>query len=132
MDHCGSLSQNRDLWFTLPPQQSLLVSWLFSAIPISCLIILFFNILFYWCFNAHSRNLYGCNFSRNESLHNNLCRLLLTLNHYTIPSKDWDLLVVSSTQNIIFPSRYYSFLSHMSSTKSPTQIFLLSCFLQAL
>ena len=28
-------SQNRDLWFTLPPQQSLLVSWLFSVIPIS-------------------------------------------------------------------------------------------------
>jgi len=27
-------SQNRDLWFTLPPQRFLLVSWLFSAIPI--------------------------------------------------------------------------------------------------
>jgi len=33
------------LWFTLPPQQSPLVSWLFSAIPIPCLKILFFNIL---------------------------------------------------------------------------------------
>ena len=30
-------SQNRDLWFTLPPQRSLLVSWLFSAIPIPIL-----------------------------------------------------------------------------------------------
>ena len=27
-------SQNRDLWFALPPQRSLLVWWLFSAIPI--------------------------------------------------------------------------------------------------
>ena len=40
-----SLSQNRDLWFTLPPQRSLLVSWLFSAISIPCLKILFFIIL---------------------------------------------------------------------------------------
>ena len=30
-------SQNRDLWFTLPPQQPLLVLWLFSAIPIPIL-----------------------------------------------------------------------------------------------
>ena len=30
-------SQNRDLWFTLPPQRSLLVLWLFSAIPIPIL-----------------------------------------------------------------------------------------------
>ena len=30
-------SQNRDLWFVLPPQQSLLVLWLFSAIPIPIL-----------------------------------------------------------------------------------------------
>ena len=30
-------SQNRDLWFTLPPQRSLLVSWLLSAIPIPIL-----------------------------------------------------------------------------------------------
>ena len=29
----------------IPPQRSLLVSWLFSVIPISCLKILFFNIL---------------------------------------------------------------------------------------
>ena len=29
------VSQNRDLWFTLPPQRSLLVLWLFLAIPIS-------------------------------------------------------------------------------------------------
>ena len=35
-------SQNRDLWFTLPPQQSFLVSWLFSVIPIPCLKFLFF------------------------------------------------------------------------------------------
>ena len=28
------MSQNRDLWFTLPPQRSLIVSWLFSVIPI--------------------------------------------------------------------------------------------------
>jgi len=31
------------LWFTLPPQWSLLVSWLFSVIPIPCLKILFFT-----------------------------------------------------------------------------------------
>ena len=31
------MSQNRDLWFALPPQQSLLVWWLFSAIPIPIL-----------------------------------------------------------------------------------------------
>ena len=31
------VSQNRDLWFTLPPQRSLLVLWLFSAIPIPIL-----------------------------------------------------------------------------------------------
>ena len=30
-------SQNRDLWFTLPPQRFLLVWWLFSAIPIPIL-----------------------------------------------------------------------------------------------
>ena len=30
-------SQNRNLWFTLPPQRSLLVLWLFSAIPIPIL-----------------------------------------------------------------------------------------------
>ena len=30
-------SQNRDLWFTLTSQQSLLVWWLFSAIPIPIL-----------------------------------------------------------------------------------------------
>ena len=30
-------SQNRDLWFTLLPQRSLLVWWLFSAIPIPIL-----------------------------------------------------------------------------------------------
>ena len=30
------VSQNRDLWFTLPPQRSL-VSWLSSAIPIPIL-----------------------------------------------------------------------------------------------
>ena len=35
---------NRDLWFTLPPQRSLLVLWLFSAIPIP---ILKFPILIY-------------------------------------------------------------------------------------
>ena len=33
-------SQNRDLWFTLPPQRSLLVLWLFSAIP-SCFVAFF-------------------------------------------------------------------------------------------
>ena len=43
--HFNAWSQNRDLWFTLSPQQSLLVSRLFSVIPISCLKILFFNIL---------------------------------------------------------------------------------------
>jgi len=42
-----SVSQNRDLWFTLPPQRSLLVSWFFSAIPIPCLKILFFYHSFY-------------------------------------------------------------------------------------
>ena len=31
------VSQNRDLWFTLPSQRSLLVSWHFSAIPIPIL-----------------------------------------------------------------------------------------------
>ena len=35
-------SQNRDLWFTLPPQQSLLVLWIFSAIPIPILKFLIF------------------------------------------------------------------------------------------
>ena len=46
MDHFslyGSLNQNKGLGFTLPPQRSLLVSRLFSAIPIPCLKILFFN-----------------------------------------------------------------------------------------
>jgi len=38
-----SLSQNRDLWFTLPPQWSLLVSWLFSVISIPCLKIFFYH-----------------------------------------------------------------------------------------
>ena len=33
------------MWFTLPPQRSLLVFWLFSAIPIPCLKILFFIVL---------------------------------------------------------------------------------------
>jgi len=37
MDHWVKI--RRDLWFTLPPH---LVSWLFSAIPIPCLKILFF------------------------------------------------------------------------------------------
>jgi len=45
-----SLSQNRHLWFTLPPQRSLLISWLFSAIPIPCLKILFF------CWSYHLLN----------------------------------------------------------------------------
>ena len=36
-------SQNRDLWFTLPPQRSLLVLWLFSAIPIPILKFPIFN-----------------------------------------------------------------------------------------
>ena len=31
------MSQNRDLWFALPPQRSLLVWWLFLAIPIPIL-----------------------------------------------------------------------------------------------
>ena len=35
-------SQNRDLWFTLPPQRSLLVLWLFSVIPIPILKFQFF------------------------------------------------------------------------------------------
>jgi len=37
-------SQNRDLWYTLPPQRSHLVSWLFSAIPIP---LLKFSIFYY-------------------------------------------------------------------------------------
>ena len=41
MDYCGSPSQIRDLWFTVPPQQSLLVSQFYLAIPISCLKFLF-------------------------------------------------------------------------------------------
>ena len=41
------LCQNRDLWFTLPPQRSLLVSWLFSAIPIPILNFQFFIHLYY-------------------------------------------------------------------------------------
>ena len=43
-------SQNRDLWFTLPPQRSLLVWWLFSAIPIPILKFLIFYLSnLYWC-----------------------------------------------------------------------------------
>ena len=36
-------SQNRDLWFALPPQRSLFVLWLFSAIPIPILKFPIFN-----------------------------------------------------------------------------------------
>jgi len=39
-----SQSQNTDLWFKLPPQRSLLVSWLFSEIPI---LLLKFSIFYY-------------------------------------------------------------------------------------
>jgi len=42
--HDESQSQNRDLWFTLSPQRSLLVSWLFLAIPI---LLLKFSIFYY-------------------------------------------------------------------------------------
>jgi len=44
-----SQSQNRDLWFTLPPQQSPLVSWLFSVIPI---VLLKFSIFYYISVNS--------------------------------------------------------------------------------
>ena len=44
-DSIKTLGKNRDLWFILPPQQSFLVSWLFLAIAIPCLKILFFIIL---------------------------------------------------------------------------------------
>ena len=37
------VSQNRDLWFTLSPQRSLLVLWLFSEIPIPILKFPIFN-----------------------------------------------------------------------------------------
>ena len=43
--HISILIESKYLGFTLPPQQSLLVSKLFSAIPIPCLKILFFTIL---------------------------------------------------------------------------------------
>jgi len=45
------MSQNGDLWFTLSLQQSLLASWLFSAIPIPCLKILVLFILVIIVFN---------------------------------------------------------------------------------
>ena len=51
MLHLSIKSQNRDLWFTLPPQRSLLGSWLFLAIPISyfkiliCLVIIILLII---------------------------------------------------------------------------------------
>jgi len=44
------IESNRDLWFTLPPQRSLLVTWLFSVIPILILKFSFFNALVYFPF----------------------------------------------------------------------------------
>jgi len=76
-----SLSQNRDFWFTLPPQRSLLVSWLFSAIPIPCLKILFFH---------HSSYTYTSN-----TYHNKMQKQTLLCNkHHVRQFSNWALIQV--------------------------------------
>jgi len=49
----NQLLRVRDLWFTLPSQRSLLVSWLFSAIPI---LLLKFSIFYYTSILSLYRN----------------------------------------------------------------------------
>jgi len=50
-------SQNRDLRFTLPPQRSLLVSWLFSAIPILLLkFSIFYNTIYIYYSSMYPKN----------------------------------------------------------------------------
>jgi len=83
-------SQNRDLWFTLPPQRSLLVSWLFSAIPIPILKFSFFYYTSYYyealthivnCIVRYCNNII---FYPNESL--------------CIRGINWDYMVVKPMQ----------------------------------